>query len=101
VPPKGWEQSPYGKAVARCGQRFIIQVRSLSKKAWVIDRARLEGSNGEVLKVSGIRFRDQGKGVSLNVLVAEAPQGANVSQLRLDLSSQDGRVAVVDGVVLP
>jgi len=96
-----WVQPPYIKSVARCGQFYIFQIRSRSKKAWVIDRARLEGSKDELLSITALRFKGQKGGGSINVIVAEAPPGTKFSRLKLHLTGEDGRVAQPEARDLP
>ncbi|HVE83696.1 MAG TPA: hypothetical protein VND93_12635, partial [Myxococcales bacterium] len=97
-----WSQAPAVVRAARCGNRYVLQVKSRSAEPWVLKEARLEGPNGMVLKVAGLRWR-LADGWSINVVMVEAPegQGADFPLVRLHLVGQDGRAAVLGKVVLP
>jgi len=97
-----WAQVPAVTRATRCGHRYLIQVKSVSDAPWFLREARLEGPNGEVLKVYGILHRALG-GWFVNGIIAEVPEGAGAdfSLSRLVLTGQDGRVAQPDGVLLP
>jgi hypothetical protein len=106
-PPPGfdrtWREPPAVRRAAHCGDKYVIQVKSSSAEPWVLKAARLEGPNGTVLKVNAIQSRVDGDGWSFNVIMAEAPRGAGGEYPlhRLHLIGEDGRVAVLDQVVLP
>ena len=97
APPNGqrneWNQAPFVGSVVRCGQRFFLQVYSQSASSWVIDRARVEGPQGETPKVGKPQFRPQGQAWDINLIVAEAPPGVSLSMLTLHMLGEDGRVA--------
>lgn len=102
---KGWKEknAPYvGKAI-HCGNRYVLQVKSLSAQPWVIKQATLEGPNGEVLKVQRLGFEKGKRGApwDINAIVAEAPPGLEVSSLKLNLTDADGRVAQLEVRGLP
>jgi len=98
---KGWKRAPYVASVSHCGQLFVFQVKSQSREAWVIRQARLEGPNGELLQVDALRSGELPDHWSVSVIVARAPAGAKLSNLRLDLSGEDGRVAQAEVRDLP
>jgi hypothetical protein len=88
-----WKQAPYVRSVARCGQLYIFQVWSRSTEPWAIKNARLEGPRGETFQVNALRFNGVDDGWDINVIVAEAPQGAKPSELKLHMTGKDDRVA--------
>ncbi len=90
----------YVSAVIHTGRCYILQVRSDPKEPWAITQARLEGQNGEVLKVHSLRFR-RGSFNDFNLIVAEVPPGVEVTSLKLDLTGADGRVAQLEARELP
>lgn len=95
------ERPPFVASVAHCGQRYIFQVKSSTRDAWIIKGARLEGPNGEVLRVIALTFDALQDRWSVNVIVADAPLGVKVSKLKLHLTGQDGRVAQPEARDLP
>jgi len=98
-----WKTAPWVWRASRCGNRYFIQVKSRSSEPWVLQQARLEGPNGVVLKVDGVRSRSRRDGWDVNIIVAEVPEDAKAEfpLLRVHLAGEDGRVAVLDKVVLP
>jgi hypothetical protein len=97
-----WGKAPYVAAIAHCGDLYILQVRSHSRDAWVVQRARrLEGPDGAVLQVEALRSRTLRASWTVNVIVAKAAPGAKLSKLRLHLSGEDGRVVQVEAEDVP
>jgi hypothetical protein len=90
-----WEQAPYVSSVTHCGRFYIVQVLSMSKDPWAIGHARVEDGHGNVLRVDDLSFNPLKGRFGVNVIVAEAPPGANVPTLTLDLMGTDGRVAQI------
>lgn len=100
---KLWKEPPAVSKATHCGSKYIIQVRSRSPDPWVLKAARLEGAGGELLKVERVRSRLGEDGWTRNIITVEVPQGvgADFPLLKLHLVGEDGRVALLDGVVLP
>jgi hypothetical protein len=98
-----WKEPPAVSKATHCGSKYIIQVRSRSADPWVLKAARLEGAGGELLKVERVRSRLGEDGWTRNIITVEVPQGvgADFPLLKLHLVGEDGRVALLDGVVLP
>lgn len=101
MPKDAGEQAPYLAAVVRCGRVYIFQIRTQSKDLFVIGEARLEGPNGETLRVTALRSRKEGWSWDINVIVAEAPPGMEVPKIKLNLMSEDGRAAQLEAGGLP
>jgi hypothetical protein len=95
------ERTPYVATVVRCGRLYIFQVRSRSKAPFVIGTARLEGPNGDILRVTALRSRKGGWSWDINIIVAEAPPGMEVPKIKLNLMSEDGRAAQLEAGGLP
>ena len=98
-----WLSPPVVRRATHCGDRYIILVKSRSTEPWVLKAARLEGAGGKMLKVRGVRTRLGEEDWNYNLLVVEAPQGAEPDYplSKIHLTGEDGRVALVEGVVLP
>ena len=67
---------------------------------WAITQAKLEGPNGEALQVRSLSFKTAGE-LDVNIIVAEAPPGVEVSSLRLNLTRADGSMAQLQAGDLP
>lgn len=68
-----WEEAPSVSRATRCGRKYLIQVMSRSKEPWLVKEARLEGPNGVLLKVKGIRSGVRRRH-AITIIVARCPR---------------------------
>jgi len=99
-----WDVPPSVATVGRCLRKYVIQVSSKSEVPWEVKEAKLVGSDGNLLQVTGIRPRKISPNVSLNIITAVRTEGAagpNYMLRAILLIGEDGRAIVLENVEMP